>query len=305
MRLLPCSRPFVLWLVTAALSLCAPVGAAHAAAGTRLLVAPHATNAQLAQNQPPHLVMLPVRTSDPEPGEPPPLLLWLAGTGGDPSTAPMALLDIALAQGLRVVALSYPTTPAVAQVCTPQRVATFPDCAAKFRQARAIGDQRFGLIDDRQADAIVPRLTQLLLHLADKDGANQWAQYLDRGQPRWARIVLAGQSQGGGMAAYIAKTRTVAGVLDFSGGWDRGPNGRHASWYRWESATPMNRWHATFHVDEPNAPELAQIYAELGIPAAQTHALAEPVSGRSPHGEGIRNPAYAPLWRQMLSAPHR
>ena len=36
--------------------------------------------------------------------------------------------------------------------------------------------------------------------------------------PRWERLVLAGQSQGGGMAAFIAQTRRVAGVIMFSGG---------------------------------------------------------------------------------------
>jgi hypothetical protein len=42
--------------------------------------------------------------------------------------------------------------------------------------------------------------------------------------------VLAGQSQGGGMAAFIAQTQRVAGVIMFSGGWDRGPEGAIAPW---------------------------------------------------------------------------
>jgi acetyl esterase/lipase len=35
--------------------------------------------------------------------------------------------------------------------------------------------------------------------------------------------VVAGQSQGGGMAAFIAQTRNVAGVVMFYGGWTVGP----------------------------------------------------------------------------------
>jgi hypothetical protein len=43
-----------------------------------------------------------------------------------------------------------------------------------------------------------------------------------------------------------------------------------------------------------------QIYQRLGLPAAQIHGLALAVQGRQPHGEGIHNPAYRPLWLQML-----
>ena len=73
----------------------------------------------------------------------------------------------------------------------------------------------------------MPRLTRLLHQLAEQDPAGQWAAYLDGDEPRWSRIVLAGQSQGGGMAAYLAKTRAVAGVMMFSGGWTRMPE---ATW---------------------------------------------------------------------------
>jgi dienelactone hydrolase len=67
-------------------------------------------------------------------------------------------------------------------------------------------------------EAIVPRLTRLLQHLARTDAAGRWDQYLNGDAPRWERLVLAGQSQGGGMAAFIAQTRRVAGVIMFSGG---------------------------------------------------------------------------------------
>ncbi len=43
------------------------------------------------------------------------------------------------------------------------------------------------------------------------------------------------------------------------------------------------------------------IYQRLGLPAAQIHALAQPVQGRQAHGEGIHNLAYRPLWQQMLT----
>ena len=57
----------------------------------------------------------------------------------------------------------------------------------------------------------MPRLTRLLQHLARTDAAGRWDQYLNGDAPRWAYAI-------GGMAAFIAQTRRVAGVIMFSGG---------------------------------------------------------------------------------------
>jgi hypothetical protein len=86
----------------------------------------------------------------------------------------------------------------------------------------------------------------------------------------------------------------------FSGGWDQRARGEIADWYGRVSVTPPPRWHATFHAQEPQAETLAHIYRRLGVPAENIHALGEPVQGRQPHGEGISNAVYRPLWVQML-----
>jgi hypothetical protein len=41
-------------------------------------------------------------------------------------------------------------------------------------------------------------------------------------------------------------------------------------------------------------------YRRLGLAAGQIHGLSQPVKGAHPHGEGIANPDYLPLWEQML-----
>jgi hypothetical protein len=280
-------------LATALLLAMATHGAANAAE-QRLLVAPHATDPALPEADPPHLVVYDPAMADA------PLLVWLPGTGGRPATGPQGVFDTALRQGLRLVGLSTITTPAVSQVCTAPVLQRAPNCAGQMRQHRVWGEPVTPFIDDRPADAIVPRLTKLLQHLAATDTAGHWQQYLDGDAPRWSRLVLAGQSQGGGMAAYIAQTQRVAGVVMFSGGWDHRPGGGIAAWYARPGATPPDRWHATFHVDEPQAATMEQIYRRLGVPADHIHALNEPVRGRMPHGEGIGNPVYRPLWETML-----
>jgi hypothetical protein len=176
-------------------------------------------------------------------------------------------------------------------------------CAGKLRQQRVWGEPQTRLVADRPEDAIVPRLTHLLKYLARSDTAGRWEQYLDGDEPRWERLVLAGQSQGGGMAAFIAQTRRVAGVVMFSGGWDHQAGGDIAEWYARPSVTPLQHWHATYHVNEPQAPAMEAIYRRLGLPAGQIHALSQPLKGGDPHGEGIANPAYKPLWEQMLQVP--
>ena len=263
------------------------------AAEQRLLIAPRLTDERLSEAEPPHLVVY-------EAGKPDaPLLVWLSGTGGKPATGPQHFYETVLRQGYRLLALSYLDTPAVSQVCVGATLRAQRDCAGRMRQQRAWGDPN-GLVDDRPEDAIVPRLTRLLQHLARSDGAGHWEQYLDGDEPRWARLVLAGQSQGGGMAAYIAQTRRVAGVIMFSGGWDRRAGGDIAQWYSRPAVTPPQLWHGTFHVLEPQAAAMDQIYRRLGLPADHIHGLSEPVKGRHPHGEGIGNAAYQTLWEQML-----
>lgn len=261
-----------------------------------LPVSPQATDVRLAADQPPHWVVY-----DPAVAEP--LLVWLPGTNGRPADGPKLLLRAMRDSGFRVIGLSYLNSDAVGQVCVGARLRSHRHCAATMRQQRVWGDAVAAPIADRPEDAIVPRLVRLLKYLAAQDPAGQWTSYLEGDEPRWSRIVLAGQSQGGGMAAFIAKTRAVAGVLDFSGGWDFEAKGELAGWYRRASATPAERWHATYHVQETAADLLAQSYRDLGIPPAQVHALDLPLRpGGQPHGEGIANPAYAPLWQQMLKA---
>ncbi len=263
----------------------------------RLLIAPRLTDERLAEAEPPHLVVYDAGRTDA------PLLVWLPGTGGQPSTGPGLFFETALQQGYRVLALSYLNTPAVSQVCVGARLSTEPDCAGRLRQHRVWGAPQTRLVDDRPQDAIVPRLTRLLQHLAASDTAGQWSSYLDGDEPRWSRLVLAGQSQGGGMAAYIAQTRLVAGVIMFSGGWDRRAGGDIAEWYSRPGVTPPQRWQGTFHTTEPQAAAMAHIYRRLGLPAEQIHALTAPVKGRLAHGEGISNTTYRPLWVEMLQRP--
>ena len=54
------------------------------------------------------------------------------------------------------------------------------------------------------------------------------------------------------MAELIAQTETVARVISFSGGWDYADSRakKIAGWYSKNATTPMDRWFATYNVNE-------------------------------------------------------
>lgn len=237
------------------------------------------------------------------------LLIWLAGTNGTPNKVPEDFVKTALEKGYKVIALSYITVPAVAQVCVGERLRQDPDCAEKFREMRVFGDEKFEGIPDDSQDAIVPRLMKLLTYLEKNDPAGKWSQYINskKNQPNWSKIALAGQSQGGGMSAYIAQHKKVNRIITFSGGWDYSDSEKKsiAGWYSKPNATPANRWFGTYHKNEIAAKTISQSYEALSIPDHHIFRLEEPLrksgKGNNPyHGEGVHNPVYKNIWEKML-----
>jgi hypothetical protein len=228
------------------------------------------------------------------------LLIFLTGTGGASDRGPMPFFRTALGQGYRVVNLSYIDVPAVAQACNRLRDAS--NCAELFRRKRAFGEQVTDVINDRPDDAIVPRITALLRSLAKLYPADDWSQYLDAdGSVRWRRIALSGLSQGGGMAAMIAKRYEVARVIDFSGGWDsQTSNSGIASWYSAPSITPPSRWYGTFHKDEAMAARIYDTYKALQIPDAHIVQFDDPSAKIPAHIRGVVDPVNRPIWQTLL-----
>jgi hypothetical protein len=186
-----------------------------------------------------------------------PLLLFLPGTGGNPAGVQL-FLGVAADAGYRAISLSYDNDPAVMQACAGDPNAA---CSGNFRQSRL-----FGGADTPSEEAIVTRLTKLLQLLDTRHPNENWRSYLANGAPDWSRIAVAGHSQGGGMAALLAKRLTVARVLLFSGPSDFVLPGRQpAPWLAAPSATPIDRWYGLYHRDEGLAPVLRQAYAVLGL----------------------------------------
>ena len=229
------------------------------------------------------------------------LLLFLPGTGGVAEKGPSDFFETAIQQGYRVINLSYINNQAVSAICLGQSLANDSNCAEKFRIKRIYGNSTTSLIPDEPQDAIMNRFTKLLIYLADFDRQGNWGMYLENGVPKWDKIAVAGQSQGGGMAAFIAKRVLVARIISFSGGWDHSAKNKIAGWYFQESVTPPDRWYGTYNIDEPAAATIAETYKAMAIPENHIYSLKFEVRpGHNAHGEGLKNPAYKQLWIAML-----
>lgn len=229
------------------------------------------------------------------------LLLFLSGTGGNTEKGPADLFLTAVEQGYRVINLCYIDTPAVWKLCGTKLTSSDPDCAENFRIKRIYGENVTSVIPDEPQDAIMNRFTKLLIYLAKFDKGGNWSIYLDNNYPKWDLIAIAGHSQGGSMAAFIAKKVSVARIISFSGGSDHGAKGKMADWFFRKSATPPERWYGIYHTQEPTAEEILKAFQALAIPEKQVYPFSSEVrSGKKPHGEAIWNPVYKPKWIEVF-----
>jgi pimeloyl-ACP methyl ester carboxylesterase len=242
------------------------------------------------------------------------LLVFMTGTGGNPGSV-STFLTVAAGQGYRTIALAYNDVPAVVALCPPD---PDPACSAKVRQKRIFGDNVSRLIDDSPAESIVNRLVKLLVKLDHDHPSAGWSQYLAGDTPKWERIVVAGHSQGAGMAAYIAQRKRVARVVLFSSPWDYyGRNRQLAPWVSAGSgATSSDLWFGAYHEKENTASLIARAYDALKIPAAHVRVFKlEPArfNGPNPYhlsvvGNGATPKdtagvaAYADEWRVLVGS---
>jgi hypothetical protein len=230
------------------------------------------------------------------------LFVFLTGTGGRPP-GPFPFLHAAADAGYRVISLDYNDEPAVAVYCPSKP----PACSGNFRRMRIYGD---GIsvdpsFDNTGAESIVNRLVKLLAYLDRQDPQQGWGGYLDNGAPNWERIAFAGQSQGAGMSAYIAKGHVVARVIPFSSPWDfvrsNGNVRALAPWIATPSKTPPDRWFGGYHAREIEAGLLAKSFAALRIPPDHIRVFNRDLPASPPqvqdnnpfHVEGISNPLYS------------
>jgi hypothetical protein len=301
----------------------APATGGHGSSGlTTYEVQPTATAAGLSGPDSPDVAA--VDTAVPSNGE---LFLFLPGTGGQPSCC-QDLLETAARTGFLAIGLTYDNSQAVGKICLDDL-----NCYTTVRQDDFDGSAPSSFADVSPANSIQSRVVDLLRYLAATHPSQGWDQFLDGSTPAWSKIVVSGHSQGGGDAAYIAKVRSVEGVVMLASDVDSTATSPPvaATYLTTGHLTPLDRYVGFDHVDDPYHDKIVADWTALGL---QSFGPATSVDGKSPpfgnshqlvsaaavppgpapalatHDSSAvdvqtplcpdGSPAYAPVWRYMM-----
>lgn len=178
-------------------------------------------------------------------------------------------------RGYHAIGLTYPNDVSVGDRCAGSGD---PDCAGKVRREVITGEDTSPLIAISRTESITGRIVSLLGHLDRTYPSEGWGQFLAGGQPDWSRIVVAGHSQGGGHAGYLAKLTSLARTVMFSSPGDVGLTpGTPAAWYSLANQTPLSRQYGFTHTDDELLPFalIANNWRSIGIDQFGTPVLVE------------------------------
>ena len=207
------------------------------------------------------------------------LVVYLPGTSATPSGY-TELLKASAAMGYHTLGLMYPNG---SELYSLALFSTDLTVMGRCRQEAFDGtDQIAGLTIDN-ANCIKTRLVKLLTYLNTSYPLQNWAQYLNgTTDVQWSKVIIAGHSQGGGHAFYIAKKVGVYRTIAFAS-IDYNTNlNQNASWVTQPGVTPITSYYSINHTaDEVFAYANVQIQlAAMGLtgPAINTETATTPYS---------------------------
>jgi thiol-disulfide isomerase/thioredoxin len=246
------------------------------------------------------------------------LLVFMPGTGGK-GPAPRFFADCAADLGFDVVSLAYPSTISMSTLHDSDD----PDAFTKARTDVIYGTAPYKTLNITPENSIDNRLVKLLEYLARQYPQENWKQYLDgKGSVVWSKLILAGQSQGGGHAPFIAKQHVVSRVVMFGAPKDFNIHfNQSAKWFSDPSATPIDRYFSFVHMaDGENGctyPQQLENYKAMGLmpkyavvnvddtpyPYEHTRLLTSNLASPHAHGAPVGNPIYTQAWKYLLTEP--
>lgn len=278
-------------------------------AGVKVLrVDPHRTDPAIATVHGPHLA-----ANDPKATPRHRLLLFLVGTHVQAADG----LDIvtAFAQwGFHAISLDYENNViAVSNAHSMDRTSF-----GRYREAIVTGAAVSTNISVDPANSILNRFRRLLIYLVRSDPRGGWNEFLDKDQPVWSRIIVAGHSQGSGHAAYIGKLFRVDRVLMFSGPQDYMDDlDAPAPWQERSGATPPAGYFAFLNLEDPYNVhhQIANCMALMDMSKADTltvepgevirgdhHILINDVHTNRHHNSTLF-PQFESIWEYMATTP--
>lgn len=169
------------------------------------------------------------------------LFVFLPATAATPFFYRSILRTGAL-RGYHAIGLNYPNQISVGELCT---LSDDVDCHGKVRKEIITGMDFSALGNMLPANAIVNRLQKMLVYLHANYPNEGWGHYLSDGQVNWAKVNLAGHSQGGGHVGMMSKMFALNRASYFSSPGD----------WRYSASPPINevaRWTALPDVTDPS-----------------------------------------------------
>lgn len=227
------------------------------------LIAPSATNPAIFLYNNNHYVCVDTRTTLKNK-----LFVFFPGTGGSPEFYKL-IVKRAAALGYHAIGLMYPNGSELYSWS-----AANPDNTqfGKCRQEIFDGSNRtIGVTVDAN-NCINGRLLRLLQHLSARYPSLNFQQFITGNSVAWNKCRLAGHSQGGGHAFYIAKQVAVDKTIAFGSiDWNTALNSS-AAWVSAAGATPIARFYSINSVrDEVFSYTNVQTQLNaMGIPGSAT-----------------------------------
>lgn len=203
------------------------------------------------------------------------LFLFLPGTGGQPDCC-QYLLETAAQTGFLAIGLTYDNTEAVGKICENNQM-----CYTDVRHDDFDGSTPSSDADITPADSIQSRLVDMLRYLAARHPSQGWSRFFAGSAPLWSKMVVAGHSQGGGDAAFIAKIRDVEGVVMLSSDVDSTATDPPvaATYLTTGHLTPLDRYVGFDHTRDPFNDKIEADWSALDL---QSFGPAVSVDGHAP-----------------------
>ncbi|MEM6345303.1 MAG: hypothetical protein AAF927_15535 [Bacteroidota bacterium] len=209
------------------------------------------------------------------------LLVFFGGTSSSPRLY-QAFPQFAALEGYHVVNVAYNNSPSV-QVCSGDPAT---ECFERLREETWQGRNTSTRIFINEVHSAENRLRRLIQYLHEISPDEAWDQFFEGEEIQYDRLVMAGHSQGAGLAAYVGRQERVARVIMFSGPNDYSELYEEAAvWAEGDYETPVNRYYGLLHIEDEIIPFARQyaFWERLGLIALSDTVL---VDGKTAPFEG-------------------
>lgn len=207
------------------------------------------------------------------------LFLFLPGSNSNPF-AYDGIQIIAANLGFHSLGISYSNTT-ISPICSGSNDSL---CFDKVREEVITGNNTSDSISVNYANSINNRVLKALQYLNLKFPTENWGQYYSGNNIIWSKIALAGHSQGGGHAAFIAKREMVDRVMLLASPKDyfTAPLNQPAPWIDNPTITQACKYYALTHDKDflgCTYPQQLLIYNRLGIDTFAANSIYENSNG--------------------------